>query len=95
MHLVFTLLAQRLPNDSLNTFFQTPHLHVANLRWLVYIPVMPDKPAFESSVLLCVQRYQVFFYAPKAAPSGKEWICIFIRTNMKRQASGRKYANVQ
>ncbi len=32
--------------------------------------------------------------APKAAPSGKEWICIFIQTNAKRPTSGRQYANV-
>ncbi len=45
------------------------------------MPVMPDK-----AVLLCVQRYRgkPLFYAPKAAPSGKEWICIFIQTKAKR-----------
>ncbi len=36
MHLFFTLFAQRLPNDSLNnSFFQTPPLRDANLRWMV------------------------------------------------------------
>ncbi len=53
-------------------------------------PVMPDKAAFVSAVLLCVQRNQGhrYFTAPKAAPSGKEWICIFIQTNTKRPTSG-------
>ncbi len=33
---IFTLFAQRLPNDSLNdSFFQTPSLRDASLRWLV------------------------------------------------------------
>ncbi len=33
---IFTLFAQRLPNDSLNdSFFQTPPLRDATLRWLV------------------------------------------------------------
>ncbi len=33
---LFTLLVQRLPNDSLNdSFFQTPPLRDANLQWLV------------------------------------------------------------
>ncbi len=55
------------------------------------MPVMPDKAAFVSAVLLCVQRYRGnrYFTAPKAASSGKEWICIFIQTNAKRPTSGR------
>ncbi len=33
---IFTLFAQRLPNDSLTIhFFQTPPLRDANLQWLV------------------------------------------------------------
>ncbi len=46
-------------------------------------PVMPDKAGFVSPVLLCLQRYRGhrYFYTPKVAPSGKEWICIFIQTN--------------
>ncbi len=54
------------------------------------MPVMPDNAAFVIEVLLCVQRYRGnrYFYAPKAAPSGKEWICIFIQTNAKRPTSG-------
>ncbi len=46
------------------------------------LPVIPDKAAFVSAVLLCVQRYRGnhYFTTPKAAPSGKEWICIFIQT---------------
>ncbi len=51
-------------------------------------PVMPDKAVFVRAVLLCVQRYG-YFNAPKAAPSGKEWISIFIQTNTKRPTSGR------
>ncbi len=36
MHLLFSLFAQRLPNDSLkDSFFQTPPLRDANLQWLV------------------------------------------------------------
>ncbi len=38
MHFIFTLIAQRLPNDSLNdSFFQTPPLHHANQRWWVQL----------------------------------------------------------
>ncbi len=40
------------------------------------------KAAFVSAVLLCVQPLPIFT-APKAAPSGKEWICIFIQTKAK------------
>ncbi len=29
------------------------------------------------------------FTTPKVAPSGKEWICVFIHTNPKRPTSGR------
>ncbi len=38
------------------------------------MPVMPDKAAFLSAVLLCVQRYwrNHYFTAPKVPPSGKE-----------------------
>ncbi len=50
------------------SFFQTPHLHDANLQWLVDFVLKQCLWAFN---------------APKAAPSGKEWICIFIQTNTK------------
>ncbi len=38
-----------------------------------------------STVLICVQCYRGnrYFNAPIAAPSGKEWISIFIQTNVK------------
>ncbi len=38
------------------------------------MPVMPDKAAFVSAVLLCVQLLlgNRYFTAPKAAPRGKE-----------------------
>ncbi len=95
MHLFFTLLAQRLPNDSLNdSFFQTPPLHDANLQWLVRLVDLIF------AVLPCVQCYQgnSYFTAPKAAPSGIEWINIFIQTNAKIKFSQvcacNKYANV-
>ncbi len=40
---------------------------------------------FIMPVMLCLQRYRgnSYFNAPKAAPSGKEWISIFIQTNAK------------
>ncbi len=49
------------------------------------MPVMPDNAAFVSAVLLCaaVTGETDIFTAPKAAPSGKEWISIFIQTNVK------------
>ncbi len=52
------------------------------------MPVMPDKAAFVSPVLLCVQRYlgNSYFTALKAAPSGKEWTCIFIQTMTNKWA---------
>ncbi len=52
------------------------------------------KAAFVSAVLLWVIGETAIFTAPKTAPSGKEWICIFIQTNVKRPTSGRQYANV-
>ncbi len=59
---IFTLLAQRLPNDSLNdSFFQTPPFGLRLSDWShfhVIMPVTPDKAAFVSAVLICVQRYQ-------------------------------------
>ncbi len=58
-------------------------------------PVMPDKAAFVSTVLLCVQRYRGNrYFNSKRAPTGKEWICIFIQTKAKRPMSGLQYANV-
>ncbi len=43
------------------------------------------KAVFVRAVLLCVQCYRGNRYpkAPKAPPSGKEWICIFIQTKAK------------
>ncbi len=38
------------------------------------MPVMLDKTAF---VCTAVTGETAIFTAPKAAPSGKEWICIF------------------
>ncbi len=60
------------------------------------MPVMPDKAVFVKAVLLCVQRYRgnSYFTSPKAAPSGKELISIFIQTKQKDEQVGRKYANV-
>ncbi len=92
MHTFFTLLAQRLPNDSLNdSFFQTPHLRDANLRWLVDLShfhfIMPVMQCLIKQHLWaqCCFVYSVtgetYFTAPKAAPSGKEWISFFIQTN--------------
>ncbi len=55
-------------------------------------PVMPNKAAFVSAVLLFVQSYRgnCYFTAPKAAPSGKELICLFF----SYQQVGGQYANV-
>ncbi len=53
------------------------------LIFILSLPVMPDKAAFVSAMLLYVQRYRGnrYFTTPKAAPSDKEWIYIFIQTN--------------
>ncbi len=91
--------AQRLPNDSLNDlFFQTllcmtlisgdwsdwSHFHFIS-------PVMPDKAAFERSAALCTALPgKPLFFAPKDAPSCKEWIIIFIQTNEKIPTSGQE-----
>ncbi len=42
--------------------------------WSHFNCIMPDKAAFVSAVLLCVQRYgeSPIFTSPKAAPNGKE-----------------------
>ncbi len=54
------------------------------------MPVMPDKAVCECSAALCTALpWNSYFTAPKAAPSGKEWISIFIQTNRKRPTSGR------
>ncbi len=55
------------------------------------MPVMPNKVAFVRAEQLCVQLYQGnrYFTAPKAAPSDKEFIYIFIQTNAQRPTSGR------
>ncbi len=37
---------------------------------------------------------ETFFATTKAAPSGKEWICIFIQTNAKDPQVGGQFANV-
>ncbi len=106
VHSFITLLAQRLPNDSLNdSFFQTPHLRDTNLRWLVDLShfhfIMPVMQCLIKQHLWaqCCFVYSVtgetYFTAPKAAPSGKEWISFFIQTNRKRPTSGRRYANVE
>ncbi len=47
----------------------------------------------QSHTRICERSYFVYSVtvetAPKAPPSGKEWICIFIQTNTKRPTSGR------
>ncbi len=59
-----------------------------------FMPVLPDKVVFVSTVLLCVQRYwgNRYFYRSKAAPSGKELIYISFRPTRKDQ--WLQYANV-
>ncbi len=82
MHLFLPYLL----NDS-----QTIHSTIHFSKPLLYVTLICSdwsisfKAVFVSSVLLCVQRYQgnSYFNAPKVAPSGKEWISIFIQTNVK------------
>ncbi len=46
------------------------------------MPVMPDKAALKKCCFVySVTGETAIFTAPKAAPSGKELICIFIQTN--------------
>ncbi len=72
---ILTLFAQRLANNLLNdSFFQTPPLHDDWSDW--------------SDFALCTALSRLFFTAPKAAPSGKEWICIFLQTTQKDQQVG-------
>ncbi len=100
MHLFFTLLCSTTPKRFTQWFiFPNPPLHDVDQCWLVdrshfhlISPVMPDKAAFVSAVLLCVQRYRGnrYFTALKDAPSGKELIIIFIQTNEKIPTSGQE-----
>ncbi len=39
-------------------------------------------------IVYSVTGETAIFATKKAAPSGKEWICIFIQTNEKRPSSG-------
>ncbi len=88
---ICNFFSQRLPSDSLNdSIFQTHPLRDANLRWLVdwshfnfIIPVMPDKAAFVSAVLLCLQRC-LGNSCFTAVPSGKEWILYFHSDQRKK-----------
>ncbi len=57
------------------------------------LPVMSNKAVLVSSAALCTALPWKQLFAPKAAPSGKEWICIFIQTNEKRPTSGRAIWN--
>ncbi len=101
MHLF--LPTQRLPNDSLNdSFFQTPPLRDANLRWLVdwshfhfIMSVMSDKVVFvECSAALCTalpgNRY---FYRKRHLVAKNEFAFSF-RPTLKDQQVGGQYANV-
>ncbi len=83
---IFTLFVQRLSNDSFkDSFFQTPPLHDANLRWLVPISRFHLKSCLWAQCCFVYSCYwgTAIVNAPKAAPSGKERICIFIQTNEK------------
>ncbi len=99
MHLFLPYLL----NDSQTINFSKPLLCVTlicgdPIGWFHFhliMPVMPDKAGLWA---------QCCFAAPKVAPSGKEWIFIFIQTNVKidwwssfprsaRQQVGGQYAN--
>ncbi len=49
---------------------------------------MPDKAVFVSAAALCTAFTGETAIYPKAPPSGKEWICIFIQTNHKMGGGG-------
>ncbi len=68
MHFIFTLLAQRLPL-----------LRDANLLWLVQFNLKQRSWA-QCCFVYSINGQTAIFTAPKAAPSGKEWICFFIQT---------------
>ncbi len=60
------------------------------------LPVMPDKAAFVSAVLLCVQRYQAnkLFYLQKRHLVAKKEFAFSFRPTRKDQQVGGQYANV-
>ncbi len=98
MDLYFTLFAQQLPNNSFNDwFFQTAPLRDVTLicgYWSDFI----WSGVCELSAALCttIIGETAIYNAPKAVPSGKEWISIFIQTNTKikfpRSAARNKWA---
>ncbi len=80
MHLFLPYLL----NDSLNDSFFLLCMTLICGDWSDWS--ISFKAAFVSAVLLCVQLLpgkQLFLTLQKVAPSGKEWICIFIQTNAK------------
>ncbi len=54
--------------------------------WSIGLIFISSCLQFLIKLLVGVQRYRGnrYFYAPEAAPSGKEWICFFIQTNAKK-----------
>ncbi len=95
MHLFFPYLLNDSQMISLMIPFSKPNANLSNFHYIMH--VMPDKAVFVS--VLCCFVYSVtgetaVFTAPKAAPGGKEWICILIQTNAKKNQVCRQYANV-
>ncbi len=66
--------------------------------WSIGLIFISSCLQFLIKLLVGVQRYRGnrYFYAPEAAPSGKEWICFFIQTNAKKNNmwACNSYANV-
>ncbi len=84
---IFTLFAQRLPTIRSTIHFSKPLLCETLIccDWSISSPVMPDKAAFVSAVLLV---YSVTGETTVFTATSREWIYIFILTNTKRPTSG-------
>ncbi len=71
--------AQKTLSYSYNMHFFLPYL--LNDSQTIRSTIHFSKPLL-CLTLICGDR-SISFSAPKAAPSGKEWICMFIQTNVK------------
>ncbi len=85
MHLFLPFLLNDSQMISVMIPFSKPYANLSKFHYIMH--VMPDNAVFVS--VLCCFVYSVtgetaVFTAPKAAPGGKERICILIQTNAKK-----------
>ncbi len=92
---IFTLLAQRLQNDSLNdSFFQTHPLRHANLQWLVRLVSFSSHHACNAWLSSICERSAALCTALPRHLVSKKKFAVSFRPTRKDQQVGGQHANV-